>query len=192
MHDVMKAVNDSIAATYWARAGLMRLRPEFAQQLRDLPRGGRSEIMIADDADPDVDGPGRPFAVWLLEDVVRNFQADGQAHQLLMQQWVITMASRWEVLRPRLAAARGVDLNDVAINAFGDLNRVRNDLVHNVGIANQSATRCHTLRWFKEGEEIVLLNRHFFEFVDALPWPMPADIAFGNDYVPGSLRRAGL
>ena len=51
------------------------------------------------------------------------------------------------------------------IDVMGDFRLIRNDLIHNKGIASDEKTvKCKTLRWFNPGDEIVLGVKHVLDF----------------------------
>ena len=52
---------------------------------------------------------------------------------------------------------------------FGDFRHIRNDLVHNNGMASEAESgKCTVLTWFKPGDRIVLGMRHVFDFLNQL------------------------
>ena len=53
------------------------------------------------------------------------------------------------------------------MEAFGDLRRIRNDLLHNNRIASpKESGKCVVLNWFKPGEQMVLGTRHVLDFLN--------------------------
>ena len=49
---------------------------------------------------------------------------------------------------------------------FGDMRLIRNDIIHNRGIASRNKSgRCEVLKWFVEGEVIRIASHHIDDFV---------------------------
>jgi hypothetical protein len=86
----------------------------------------------------------------------------------LGHQWAVFVYAAWEhSFRPRLAEAWGRDLRDVQIEAFGDLRRIRHDIVHNNAVASAAWTgKCTVLHWFKPGELIQINTEQAAEFME--------------------------
>jgi hypothetical protein len=64
---------------------------------------------------------------------------------------------------------QGVALNDIADPFLGDLNKMRNDVVHHYGVATRENTgRCEKLRWFGIGKPIHVMPEHVAEFMGYL------------------------
>jgi len=97
---------------------------------------------------------------------------DGPVVLQLGQQWAVFVFAEWDhFLRPRLARARGCDNSAVQVTVFGDLRRIRHDIVHNRGTATREyCGRCELLRWFKPGERLVIRAEHIAEFMSQMPW----------------------
>jgi len=101
------------------------------------------------------------------------FVADGgPAKALLGRQWAVYVYAEWECLiRPRLAKARGVQPNDVKVSVFGDLRRIRHDILHHRSVATkEQAGQCEVLHWFQVGELIVIEPTHVANFGALVPW----------------------
>ena len=53
----------------------------------------------------------------------------------------------------------------------GDLGRIRNDLIHNNGVAQRrNVAKCRILRWFREGERMQVKTRHILDFLKQMAW----------------------
>ncbi|GAA4404955.1 hypothetical protein GCM10023168_18200 [Fodinibacter luteus] len=91
---------------------------------------------------------------------------DSQAIRRLTQQWIVTTFSRWEeVHRPRLFLAG----DDGALDLFGDLRLLRNDIVHHDAISTaKNGARCKILNHFKAGALIYLSPEDFVQIMDEL------------------------
>jgi hypothetical protein len=90
----------------------------------------------------------------------------------LGQQWAVFVYAEWEhSFRHRLAAAWHRPVEQIQIDAFGDLRRIRHDIVHHRGVASkQQAGKCVQFRWFAPGDRIVIEAQHIAEFMKAVPW----------------------
>jgi len=77
----------------------------------------------------------------------------------------------WESwVRPRLADAQGCDVKKIEVAVFGDLRRIRNDIIHNGGTASEKWTgKCRVLRWFVPGHPIAIKAEHVAEFMALVP-----------------------
>ena len=54
-------------------------------------------------------------------------------------------------------------------DAIGDFRLIRDDLIHNGGVASPSKTgKCKVLKWFKPGDQIVMGTRHVFDFLNQM------------------------
>ena len=63
----------------------------------------------------------------------------------------------WEdYYRGLFAQSLDVSKNDLALDIFGDLRLFRHSILHHRAIALPEIERCKILRWFKDGEEIIL------------------------------------
>ena len=54
------------------------------------------------------------------------------------------------------------------MEAFGDLRRIRNDLLHNGTASVKECGQCSILKWFKPGERIVFDTRHVLDFLNQM------------------------
>jgi len=90
----------------------------------------------------------------------------------LGQMWAVYVYAEWENnFRPRLAAAHSCSLNQISAYTFGDLRRLRHDVLHHRAIATEEWTgRCELLHWFKPGEQLIILGEHIADFMSRVPW----------------------
>ena len=108
------------------------------------------------------------------EPLFRRSAPDGPMEQTLMKAWLIGVYGLWESpCRNQLEH----EIKDVPGSirprqqVLGELGYIRNDLVHNNGIAKRrGAARCETLRWFREGEHMRLRIRHVLDFLNQMGW----------------------
>ena len=166
---IAERINESIAVLLFAQSGLtlIRLEQETFTPFAENP----DPIVLVGDGDPN-DPNNRPVAFWKRSELLRQIELDGPAYQELARQWVVSLYATWdESLRPRYAAALGVTTDEVRIPAFGDLRRIRHDIVHNAGVASvRYSANCEVLQWFEGGDEISLSTQQLLQFIDELPW----------------------
>ena len=97
---------------------------------------------------------------------------NGAAEQLAYKGWVEEVYSRvWEgdlrnVMQARHEGTGSIrPLNEV----WGDFRLIRNDLVHNAGIASAEKTgRCQVLKWFRPGDRMLLTMAHVIDLLNQL------------------------
>jgi hypothetical protein len=71
-------------------------------------------------------------------------------------QWVTHTTTLWdEHYRPSLAELHGCEKNHVASELFADLNKMRQDYVHNRGLATAKQAKNKRLRWFEQGDLMI-------------------------------------
>lgn len=125
----------------------------------------------------DVPGSGWIPVVQGIEGA-RSFVADvaegGRMHRRLTQQWIVTVYTGWESeFRVRIAAARGVDEGSVRAEFFGDLRHLRNDIVHNRGVASREhSTKCKAVlkRELRHGDPVYLRDDELQWVSLLIPW----------------------
>jgi hypothetical protein len=165
LDDFRAHVNDGLATLHFAGWAMK----EFADRQAAIP---------ADPANPDPQfpivnsdsGSPRMLAVWRLSRLVREFEFSGPAENRLGQQWIVTTFSEWEErVRPAVAAAVGVEKNEVAIPVLGDLRNWRNDIVHHGAVATAgNSGKNQILNRFMPGDPIVPLYVDHITFFDEL------------------------
>ncbi len=96
----------------------------------------------------------------------------GSVEQSAYLAWITEVVSVNERSRSALQAAFRPLASDAIrpeTAVLGDLNHIRNDLLHNGRIASQDHTgRCEVLRWFELDDRIVLETKHVFDFLNQL------------------------
>lgn len=112
-------------------------------------------------------GEGFHWQKWPLRTIPERLGPDGPVIRSIGQQWVVTLTAHWnEDFRGRFARALEVEVNEVIDPAMGDMNKLRNDIVHHRGIATKgNAGRCLNT-WFSPGEPIHIMPVHIVEFMD--------------------------
>lgn len=94
----------------------------------------------------------------------------GDVEQFAYRSWLIEVASLVERFRPEVRDLFK-QVSPSAIQpetpVLGDLNRMRNDLLHNKRIASQEQTgRCEVLKWFDVGDAMVFEIWHVLDFLN--------------------------
>ena len=96
---------------------------------------------------------------------------EGEAEQMAFKGWVEQVYFLWESqfrnqLKERL---RGADIIRPEGDAIGDFRLVRNDLIHNDGVASSEYSgKCRVLNWFTPGEPIIIGTRHVLDFLNQM------------------------
>jgi hypothetical protein len=110
----------------------------------------------------------RQYARWKVSELSQRLAQDGPVVAELGRQWLILIFTQWDSnFRPRLAAALGVEVAQLKVPVFGDLRHMRNDLLHNGGVASKDHTgRCESLHWFEPGKPIVITAEQIAEFME--------------------------
>ncbi len=93
---------------------------------------------------------------------------NGAASQMAYKGWIAEVFARWESHnRNELQTAIRADIQAEdtirpQADAFGYLRHIRNDLLHNNGIASMDSGR----KWFRSGDRMVFGIRHVFDFLN--------------------------
>lgn len=108
-------------------------------------------------------------------DMFEITQRCGRAEQLAYKGWLVDVYGRWEdhYRSKTQRTLRSVSAIDDTIRpqlpVLGDLRLIRNDCVHNGGIASHEYTgKCTLLRWFEPGEHIIFDITHVLEVLHKL------------------------
>ncbi len=96
---------------------------------------------------------------------------NGAAARMAYTGWIAETYALWEN-RYRNNLQASITAGDAIrpeMDAFGDLRHIRNDLLHNNGIASaEQARKCVVLKWFRQGEQMVLGTRHVLDFLNQI------------------------
>jgi len=96
-------------------------------------------------------------------------------------QWISFIFAEWnDHYRFELAKVWDCSHRDYAFPFFGDLAKVRNDYIHNGGIAKRSTANCQILSWFGEGEQMFLTSAMYNPSWLILVFKLSAD--FGDRF----------
>lgn len=84
-------------------------------------------------------------------------------------QWVVNVVTEWdEHYREELATALGCGKDDIRSTYFADLNRMRQDYVHNRGIC-RNAARNKILKWYRKGDTMIPKHANYLELLTTFP-----------------------
>jgi hypothetical protein len=116
--------------------------------------------------DPPAGPAGIFYASWTAGETPARLALDGPVIRQVGQMWAVMVYALWEhQYRPALATALGIAIDDVKVDALGDLRHMRNDIVHCNGIATPANTgRCKLFRWFPSGDAIHIMPSHVDPF----------------------------
>lgn len=96
----------------------------------------------------------------------------GEAEQMAYKAWVLQIYNNiWEGHSRNEYSQTSENPRAIPweIDAMGDFRHIRNDLVHNNGIATKKEIgKCKTLRWFKPGDKIVFGMCHVLDFLNQI------------------------
>lgn len=86
-------------------------------------------------------------------------------------QWISFIFAEWnDHYRVELAKVWDCSHRDYQFPLLGDLGKIRNDMIHNGGIAKRGTANCRLLRWFTEGQRMHLTAPMYLEVVQLWPW----------------------
>jgi hypothetical protein len=167
IEEFQQRVNDAAGVHAIALTGVLMVA-SMSESIELTNRGPESSMFFGH-GDPNTPD-GFTYQHWKLDDLPAHLAADGPVIRALGQQWLVLVASLWnDEFRSRLAKAKGIRTNEVKDPYFGDINKMRNDIVHHGGIATErNSGRCEVLRWFSEGEVIDVRPVHVAELADYL------------------------
>jgi hypothetical protein len=136
---------------------------------KDLPAPQPDSTLFVGHGDPNAE-EGFAYQRWPIRSLAERLAPEGSVVRALGQQWLVTVAALWnDHYRARIAAALGIEMNDLTDVAMADVNRMRNDVIHHRGIATQRNTgRCELFRWFAVGEPIHVMPAHVAELMGYL------------------------
>lgn len=173
--EVAAYLDESIAVVELARSGL-RTRSTELLEAPTYPENPDPMVLVGEGepSDPSV----QPTSAIRRSRLLDGSQKGGDFHRLLGQLWLVAMCSVWESrFRPDLARALGTRDRDITSAIFGDLTKLRNDVVHHGGVVSNAA-RCRVLGPFAKGTHV--------EVDAAMLKQVRAEWAFeARNYTPG-------
>lgn len=102
------------------------------------------------------------------QDVVRR---EGEVEQVAFKGWVEEVYFAWESRSRNLLkdSLEGQGSIRPKADVLGDFRHIRNDIIHNNGVASEDETgRCTLLRWFQPRQRIVMGIGHVFDLMNHL------------------------
>ena len=122
-----------------------------------------------------------------------EYGLEGRLAQLAYVGWVAEVAGRWEKWRKKYSGWES-GKSGVKADLMGDFVWMRNDLLHNGGIATKENTgKCKILKWFNPDDQMVLRLNHVLEFLHHLGvWPHGLISAVTNRIIHWVVREQTL
>ncbi|WP_139333288.1 hypothetical protein [Mycobacterium sp. SP-6446] len=97
-------------------------------------------------------------------------------------QWISFIFAEWnDSFRFELAKVWDCSHRDYVFPFFGELAKVRNDFIHNGGVAKRATANNEILGWFTEGQQMFLTSPMYVDVFRNWPWnelshqPAPSD-----------------
>ena len=113
---------------------------------------------------------------------------EGEAEQMAYKAWVLQIYNNiWESCSRSEFSNTSEDPRTIPweMDAMGDFRHIRNDLVHNNGIAStKEIGKCKVLKWFKPGDKIILGMRHVLDFLNQIGFLSSSPIVINDQQVP--------
>ena len=107
---------------------------------------------------------------------------NGEAVQLAFKGWIADILAIWERSRSKTRDIVGDEGIRPEVECMGDFNKIRNDLLHNDGVASKERSgKCEVLKWFKPGERMVLTTEHVFDFLNQVNFLTPPTVIADSD-----------
>lgn len=157
---IAEDIRVSIAAIEFAIAGIQKIAGEISRHATPTPENPDPTIYVGE-GDPN-DPASRTHGAWTLSQLNEAASKDSSVAKMLTQQWIVATYSKWEnQWRPELAALAAVAVDRVTSDVFGDLRRLRNDVVHHKGLATQDNSGRARVVTFQPGEVIHLTAARF-------------------------------
>ena len=104
-------------------------------------------------------------------DIFRRIETK-QNESFLSSMFIVFIFQIWEdVYRKKIALSLKITPNDVKIPIMGDINKIRNSIIHNRGVANKDINKCEILKQFRYGDKII--------FTSELLWQIKKEIEMG-------------
>jgi hypothetical protein len=164
--EFMTFLNDSSGAHYYATQGFHDSRQALLREIEADPDVANQNFTVM--AGTPEDETQHPMLVWDIRELVdEKLGWNGAFSTQLSNMWVVNIVAAWEYyFRPAIAnLLRRASADDLKCDEMGDLNLIRNDIVHHQGVAQADKSgRCRSLRWFSDGERIHIEARHIYDF----------------------------
>lgn len=90
----------------------------------------------------------------------------GANYKFIANMCLVSIYQYWEdEYRGKIEQALGLEENAVQSDIMGDINRLRQSIIHNKAIALKKVGKCKVLKWFKKGAEVSIDKDMFEEMV---------------------------
>jgi hypothetical protein len=113
--------------------------------------------------------PNSPESIWLhtcSQGEYKQRNSDGGLNFLFIgNMTIVSVYQFWEdFYRAAISELLGIKKNEITEPVMGDIRLLRRSIIHHAGVALPDIERCEVIKWFKEGETI-LLDKAKFEIV---------------------------
>lgn len=99
----------------------------------------------------------------------RRNERGGQNVRMLSNLCLVLIYQYWEDnYRSKIADQMGIPKNSLNADVMGDLRIMRHSILHHQGVALPEISGCRLLKWFKEGDEIIVTENQFEEIIKHL------------------------
>lgn len=175
----------SLAVTLTGQTGIVQKLAEWRKSsgapaeayldvatFRLLPDPGRGRISMHDLELATNAG----YTTFVFGEGFKDFEKFPAIQSMLYGQWFAYVFALWEEqYRGLIATAHGDAPDgdawrrrDIACPLFGDIRRIRNDFIHNKGVADESAAN-EVLTWFTEGDPAQISTAQMLSLVELFP-----------------------
>ncbi len=91
---------------------------------------------------------------------------DGENCRLMANMCLVAIYQWWdERFRPKIAEYMSRGHTDIVSPVMGDLRLIRHSIIHGKGRAKPNIKNCQVLKWFSEGEEIIITQALFRDMI---------------------------
>lgn len=187
--ELKRTVKVSMLAALVGAAGIVELADaEFAARLEELKYPPAQSRWVELAREP-VGVVGRPTDTTVSIEEVYQAAAPGvqgmlqamrgevspprktEAQRIQGAQWISFIFAEWnDHYRFELAKIWDCSHRDYVFPFFGEIAKIRNDFIHNGGVAKRATANCQTLDWFNEGEQMFLTPAMYVDVVQSWPW----------------------
>lgn len=99
------------------------------------------------------------------EQMKRN-SADGGNLGTLGNMCLVFLYAVWEEkIRRIIARHHGVDESEITSDIWGEIGKIRNAIAHRRAIADKDIAKCKLLKWFRDGDAILITPPRFVELL---------------------------
>jgi hypothetical protein len=195
LRDFIDFVNNQVGVYMDCLAGFqgntVRIHRQVARVQRPTGRQikeGRPVMMYASVEDPSSPDVIHHRIIRADEFLAVNAEAGFNERQVCWSIIVFLFAYWNEEVRPQIAAVRGVDPEDIKVNALGDLRIIRHSIIHDKGILPAKAhTKLKKLSaLFRPDEKITLSHDQMHKLFVAVKQAIAEIILSYTSHLPGA------